>query len=76
MIVPAILNYKNIEAEILLNIVTILKCIDIKDNVERSYRNPNADGSYSIRTIRFKLYVYEFIGYEKVAIEEYLKNLH
>ena len=69
-------DLQNSEAEILLNIGTILKCIGIKENIERSYRNPNADGSYSLRTIKFTLFVYEFVGYEKVPIEEYLKNLH
>lgn len=69
-------DLQNSEAEILLNIGTNLKCIDIINNYTKNYRLPNADGTFQLMTKRCTLYIYEFQGYQEADIVNYLKNLH
>lgn len=66
----------NSEAEILLNIGTSLKCIDIINDYTRNYRYPNANGTFDIKEKKCTLYIYEFQGYEDVDIVSYLHQLH
>lgn len=66
----------NSEAEILLNIGTSLKCIDIINGYTRNYRYPNANGTFGIKEKKCTLYIYEFQGNEDLDIVKYLRQLH
>ena len=66
----------NSEAEILINIGTTLKCIDIINSYTSNYRFPKADGTFEIKTKKCQLYVYEFVGYKDVDVIEHLKTFH
>lgn len=66
-----IIDTNNFESEILLNLGAILKCINIKTvyNYNFSY------GPINIVNKSFRLYTFEFMGWNKKYIDELIDNL-
>ena len=69
-------NLEDSEVEFLLNIGTVLKCIDIQYNYQKTFSIPmfESDPVYCSKTVT--LYVYEFQYHKKIDIDKFLKNTY